>query len=83
VNTVRYNDCRNYAEALIYAAELLLYPHSLLITTQGYIPAEVDFMAFALAFYRKPPLFKFRAMIEDWNGERIMYEMDWTKGGPK
>lgn len=64
------------AEGLIDVAEVILFPEDrVLETPPTWNENHTARARFALAFYRTPPAFRLRAMVEGWDYPRIVREM--------
>ncbi len=68
------------AERMIKFAEGFLFPRGELIIDSGNHSEEERSLAIAriqlaVAFYRRSPKFKLRAIIERWNNRRVVREM--------
>ena len=66
---------RNRAAYLINLAESLIFPKDAFVIGDGCKPRHIARARLAVEFYRRPSVFKLRAIVEDWGFRRIVREM--------
>jgi hypothetical protein len=64
-----------YAESLLYLAERMGSSTRLTIVADALTEHELAITALALKFKSMPARFKFRALIEEWDHERLVREI--------
>lgn len=63
------------AEIMLDIAESVLLPRSALVISEGEPSCMVEVVNTAVRFYRQPSAFKLRALVEQWERERIIREL--------
>lgn len=66
------------AELLIYLAEAVLFPKDLLLVVPNGIICtsyRMQRVNLAIRFYNREPAFRFRAIVENWDLNRIVREL--------